>query len=158
MFQTENSNRRIFVNESWICSQAIFGTEVSRPVIRSQKQAEGVSIHLARKLYGVIRIDNCPRMHRSNLRVEDVDALEEERPLFGEENWEPLVCGDDQLIGLDLSKVRIDGEVERDIRSDAELPRQPWIEFHWFVNEAPRIFHSGSYLIGGQRGLPFSRL
>src|SRR5881398_3534353 len=140
MFQTENSNRRIFVNESWICSQAIFGTEVSRPVIRSQEQAKRVSIHLARKLYGVIRIDNCPRMHRSNLRVEDVDTLEEERPLFGEENWEPLVCGDDQLIGLDLSKVRIDGEIERDIRSNAELPRQPRIEFLGSLTKRPGSF------------------
>ena len=123
MFQTENSNCRIFVNESWICSQAIFGIEVSRPVIRSQEQAERVAIHLARKLYGVIRIDNCPRMHRSNLRGEDIYALKEERPLFGEENWESLVSRDYQLIGLDLSKVGIDREIECDVRRDAEFSR-----------------------------------
>ena len=87
-------------------------------------------------------------MHRGDLRVEDVDAFEEERPLFRKENWESLVRSDHQLIGLDLSEVRIDREIERDVRRNAEFSRQPRIEFYWFVNEAARILHARVYLIG----------
>ena len=67
-------------------------------VVRSQQQAKRVAIDFAGELHGEIRIDDRARVHGRDLRVEDVDAFEEERSLLCKEDREALVRSDDQLV------------------------------------------------------------
>ena len=75
--------------------RAIVFAEVSRSVVGSEQQAECVSIHFAGEFHGVVGIDDRACVDRGDLRVEDVDAFEKERPLLFEEDRKALVCSDD---------------------------------------------------------------
>ena len=57
-----------------------------------------------------------PRVHELVRRVEQLDPLEEERPLLGEEQREPLVHGHEPGVRLDLREVGLHRRVERDGR------------------------------------------
>src|SRR5882762_11757426 len=96
-------------------------------------------------------------MNGRDLGIEDVDALEEERPFLRKENREPLVCRDDQLIRFDLREIRIDGKVERDVRRDAVLTRESGIELDWLIHQPARIKHSILQLLTAQSSLSFCR-
>src|SRR5690606_9915723 len=55
-------------------------------------------------------------------RREELDPLQEERPLLREEEREPLVDRDLAGVGLDLAEVGVDRRTERDVREpDAEV-------------------------------------
>src|SRR5258707_264848 len=60
------------------------------------------------------------RVEQLQRRSEDVDALEEERPLLGKEELEGAEV-EEHLIGLDLAEVGIEREVERERRRQPEL-------------------------------------
>ena len=81
-------------------------------------------------------------MYGGNRRVEDIDAFEEERALLGKEDGEALVRRDDELVCFDLRKVRIDGEVEGDVRRDCVLTGQSGIELDGIIHHAPWIEHA----------------
>src|SRR5256885_11034178 len=55
------------------------------------------------------------RVNRLQRRGQEIDALQEERPLLGEEDGEALVGGDGGHVRLDLREVGIDGAVHRGV-------------------------------------------
>src|SRR5262249_32743812 len=78
--------------------------------------------------HGEIRIDDGARMHGRNLRIENVDAFEEERTLFWKEDRKALVRRNDKLVGFNLRKVGIEREIQGHIWSDRVLAGQARIK------------------------------
>src|SRR5205085_7181664 len=140
-FEAQHADGRVLVEEwrdvgarLWV--GALFFGEVTRRIVRGQQQAEGIAPGLAGQLDGVIGIDDRARVDGLNRRLKEVYAFEEERALFGEEDREALVGRDHWLIGFDLREVRVDREVERHVRGEAELDAQAGIGFERLVDEA----------------------
>src|SRR5690606_19972100 len=61
------------------------------------------------------RIHDASRVDELARCCEQLDALEEERPLLREEQSEALVDGDLRRVGLDLAEVRVDRRIERQV-------------------------------------------
>ena len=103
---TENE-RRAFVYEV-----PIVLAEIARTIIAGDKQTECVPAFLARQLDGYVGIDNRSSVNGAYQGAEDVSALKKERTFLRKEDRETLVRGDYRCVSFDLSKIRIDREVD----------------------------------------------
>ena len=81
--------------------------EVARPVVGGEHEAEAVPAPLAGELGGDVGVNDGARVQDGQRRLKDVYAFEEEGALFGEEDGESLIRGDDELVGLDLREVGV---------------------------------------------------
>ena len=59
---------------------------------------------------------DCPRVHRLQRRLEQIDALEKKRPLLREQEREALVRRDLRGISLDLREVGVEREIDCVVR------------------------------------------
>src|SRR6478672_8851138 len=97
-------------------------------------------------------------MNRGNLRIENVDAFKKERTLFRKENREALVRSNYQLVGFDLRKIRIEGEIQRDVWRDCVFAGQARIKLDRIVDHTTGIECAGGNLRWDQSGPAFSGL
>ena len=124
VLQAQDADVGVLVEEAEVIRIEPFVTaKVTRPVVGSEEQAEGVAAALARQLDRELGVDNGARVHRRQRRLKNVDTFEEERALLLEEDREALVRGDNRLIGLDLREVGVVGEVEHEVGGESEFHR-----------------------------------
>src|SRR6185437_6254601 len=134
------SDERILIDEPRVHRIRFFiRAEVPGRVVAGDQETEGIAAALPGQLYGGIRIDDRPRMHRLQWRLQDFDAFEKEWPLLFKENREALIGGDDSFVRLDLREVRVQGHIERHRRRNAKLHGQARIEMERFIDETSRI-------------------
>ncbi len=138
-FGAQDSHVRFLADEPRIGAERLLRRVVTRAGVAGEEHSEGVAIDFPAQLDRELRIDNGARVDGGYLRVKDVFAFQEERPLLFKENGKALIGGDYQLIRLDLGKVRIDGKVQHDVRCDRVLAGQTRIEFYRVVDKAARI-------------------
>ena len=111
----------------------------SRRLVVGHEHAHGSPADLAGELAPVTRVDHRPRVDQGGRRRggENLLPLEEERPLLGVEQREPLVDLDLRPVGLDLRKIGVVGEVEREIRGQAVFHAYPYLAQRVFLGEVP---------------------
>jgi hypothetical protein len=86
-------------------------------------------------------------VHDCDWCFEDINAFEKEWPLLGIENREPLIRSDNDLVGFNLGKVRIDGQVDGHARRRNELRRETEFHFHRLVEDPADVLKSGSLVV-----------
>src|SRR5215218_8230122 len=130
----------ILVNETKIVRvKTLITSEVTRSIIACNQKAKRIPSYFTGYLGCIIRINDRSRMNCLQRCLENVDALEKERPLFFKEDWETLICRDDCFVSFNLCKVGIHRKVEGHLRANSILHGQARIKLNRCVNEASEI-------------------
>ena len=99
--------------ETAIQRAAIVSAQVAWSIIARDHQTERIATFLASRLYRHIGIDDRASVNGCDRRLKDIDTFEEERSLLRKEDRETLICSYDELICVDLCKIRINGKINR---------------------------------------------
>jgi hypothetical protein len=119
-------------------SGSICGRSAAGRGVAGHERAEDGPAALAGQLEGKIGVDDRARVHGLERALEEIDALQEERALLLEEERETLVRGHHGRVRLHLREVRVERHVQRGVRREAQLRRQPGIHVEGAVHEALR--------------------
>ena len=86
-----------------------------RPIVDGGQEGHLGAGRFSGELRGSHRLYNAPRVDQLAWRIELLDAVQEERPLLGEEERRSGIEDELPCVGLDLREVWMERAVEREI-------------------------------------------